>query len=97
MLDTSLKTEGKKKNHKDVKIKRCCATISENMLWFLFRDFLRKLNVFASKETCLSFWQQLWGRVYQCRVEVIFAPLVSEEYLSHDSILMPLSNRKALR
>lgn len=34
---------------------------------------------------------------YQCLVEVIFAPLVSEEYLSQDSILTPLSNRKALR
>lgn len=34
---------------------------------------------------------------YQCLVEVIFAPLVSEEYLSQDSILIPLSNRKALR
>lgn len=36
-------------------------------------------------------------RDYQCLVEVIFAPLVSEEYLSQDSILIPLSNRKALR
>lgn len=35
--------------------------------------------------------------VYQCLVEVIFAPLVSDEYRSQDSILMPLSNRKALR
>lgn len=34
---------------------------------------------------------------YQCLVEVILAPLVSEEYLSQDSILTPLSNRKALR
>ena len=34
---------------------------------------------------------------YQCRVEVIRAPLVSDEYRSHDSMRTPLSDRKALR